>query len=323
MTHRLESTIRGMLDDVLLEVPFEGLGELYRGKVRDSFIREDGTRILVTTDRVSAFDHVIGTVPAKGQVLSTLAAWWFSRTGDVAPNHLLRVLDPAAQLVREAKPVMIEMVMRGYLTGTTDTSIWTHYEKGARTYCGHALPDGMRRHEKLPSPLLTPTTKAGRGQHDEPVSREEAIARGIVSAEDFDEAAALAHALFERGTAICAERGIILVDTKYELGRLPDGRMAVIDEIHTPDSSRFWRITGYEAAVAAGKDPEPLDKDYVRTYLKSVGYKGDGAPPALPDDVRVEAALRYVRAFETLTGSPFEPSTEPPLARLERALRAV
>lgn len=312
-----------MLGTVLETFELEGLGRLYRGKVRDSFVRPDGTRVLVTTDRVSAFDHVIGTVPAKGQVLSSLSAWWFERTADLAPNHLVRVVDPAAQLVREAEPLKIELVVRGYLTGTTGTSIWTHYAAGSRVYCGHALPDGMRRHEKLPEPLLTPTTKAEAGQHDEPVSREEAIDRGIVSAGDYDEASALALALFRRGTELCAKRGIILVDTKYELGRLPDGRLAVIDEIHTPDSSRFWRQDGYAAAVESGGEPEPLDKDYVRTHLKSVGYSGEGEPPALPDEVRLEAALRYARAYEALTGEPFEPDTEDPRVRLARNLRGL
>jgi phosphoribosylaminoimidazole-succinocarboxamide synthase len=211
--------------------------------------------------------------------------------------------------------------VRGYLTGTTKTSIWHHYEKGSRLYCGHQLPDGMKKNQPLPKPLVTPTTKAERGGHDEPISRDDVIARGLADADTFDRLSELCLKMFAFGVARARERGFILVDTKYELGRTPDGKIVFIDEIHTPDSSHYWFADDYEARVGKGEEPRGLDKDFVRRHYTSIGYSGDGAPPAMPDDVRVEAARRYIALYEQLTGQAFTPDTSDPLPRIRKNLK--
>src|SRR5579872_3316663 len=235
-----QATLRANLSQCLSETDLPTLGEKYEGKVRDNYTRA-GRRYIVVTDRISAFDRVLGTIPFKGQVLNRLAAWWFERTRDTVPNHMVRAPDPCVLECVECEPILVEMVVRAYATGTTSTSLWTHYERGARVFCGHRLPDGLKKHQKLPEPILTPTTKAPKGEHDVSGSREEILRTGHVSAKDFDEAAAIAMRLFDAGSRICAERGLILVDTKYEFGRTREGKLVVIDEIHTPDSSRFWQ----------------------------------------------------------------------------------
>jgi len=259
-------------------------------------------------------------VPFKGQVLNRLAAWWFEQTKSVAPNHMLSVPDPNVLRCIECTPILVEMVVRAYATGTTSTSLWTHYERGVRDFCGHRLPDGLKKHQKLPEPILTPTTKAPKGEHDVSGSREEILATGLVTARDFDEAAVIAMRLFAAGQRSCAERGLILVDTKYEFGRTADGKLVVIDEIHTPDSSRFWRAGTYEERFHAGQDPDPLDKDFVRRWYIGQGYKGDGDAPPMTDDVRVGAAERYITAYEQITGEEFVPDTQPPLERMKKNL---
>jgi phosphoribosylaminoimidazole-succinocarboxamide synthase len=313
--------LRAGLASCLDATDFGELGTKYEGKVRDNYSTADGRRFIVVTDRISAFDHVLGTVPFKGQMLNGMAAWWFEKTKSVVPNHVLSVPDPNVLECVECTPLLVEMVVRAYATGTTSTSLWTHYERGARVFCGHVLPEGLKKHQKLPHPILTPTTKAPKGEHDVSGSREEILATGHVGAQDFDEAAALAMKLFVTGQNICAERGLILVDTKYEFGRTREGKLVVIDEIHTPDSSRFWQARTYEERFRSGQDPEPLDKDFVRRWYVSQGYKGDGPPPPLPDDVRIGAAERYIAAYERITGLSFKPSTEPPLPRIARNLK--
>ncbi|MCL4684122.1 phosphoribosylaminoimidazolesuccinocarboxamide synthase [Myxococcota bacterium] len=302
---------------------FPALGVKHEGKVRDSYVR-DGRRTIVVTDRVSAFDVVLGTIPFKGQVLNQIAAFWFDRTGDVAPNHVLSVPDPNVTVGRECRLVPIEFVVRGHLTGVTNTSIWTAYDRGERVYCGHRLPEGLRRHERLPEPLLTPTTKAEAGAHDELTSRAALIEQGVVSAEFYDRAEAMVLRLFAAGQQWAEKQGLILVDTKYELGFAPgdDGteRLVVIDEIHTPDSSRYWYRDSYERALSAGTDPKAMDKEYVRRWLAERGYTGDGTPPALPDEVRCEAARRYIETFERITGERFAPDLEAPIPRIRRHL---
>ncbi len=293
--------------------------ERIEAKVRDNYVR-GGRRAIVVTDRVSAFDVVIGTIPFKGQVLNQLAAFWFEQTKGVAPNHLLEVPDPSVSIVRECRVLPVEFVMRGYLTGSSPTSIWTAYERGERRYCGHRLPDGLSQHEPLAEPLLTPTTKAEKGAHDELTSRDELIARGVIQAELYDRAASLCNELFKVGTEFAASRGLILVDTKYELGIDAEGELCLIDEVHTPDSSRYWHHHSYAKSLAEGKNPQALDKEYVRRWLIEHGYRGEGAPPALPDEVRCEAARRYIETFEVVTGCGFAPSTEEPAARLRRNL---
>jgi phosphoribosylaminoimidazole-succinocarboxamide synthase len=315
------ATLKDALPHCLAETDLRSLGSKYEGKVRDNYTR-DGERFIVVTDRISAFDRVLGTIPFKGQVLNRLAAWWFEKTKSIVPNHVIGVPDPNVLRCVECEPILVEMVVRAYATGTTSTSLWTNYEKGVRVFCGHRLPEGLKKHQKLAAPILTPTTKAPKGEHDVSGSREEILATGKVTARDFDEAAVLAMKLFDAGQRLCAERGLILVDTKYEFGRTADGRMVVIDEIHTPDSSRFWRATTYAERFAAGQDPEPLDKDFVRRWYSARGYTGDGEAPPMPDDVRIGAAERYIAAYEQITGETFVPNTEPPAARMAKNLEA-
>ena len=295
------------------------LGQRIEGKVRDSYVRGD-QRTIVVSDRVSCFDVVVGTIPLKGQVLNQAAAFWFDQVSDIAPHHLISVPDPCVSIVKECKLLPVEFVYRGYLTGSSSTSIWTAYEQGERVYCGHTLPDGMTRHEKLREPLLTPTTKAEQGAHDELISREQLIESGAISEALYDEAAAIARRLFARGQEFAASRGLILVDTKYEMGLDENGGIVVIDEIHTPDSSRYWYADGYEQALSRGESPRSIDKEYVRLWLGEQGYKGEGASPALPDEVRCEAARRYIEAFEQVTGASFEPDLDDPLPRIRRNL---
>ncbi len=291
----------------------------YFGKVRDNYTVGD-KRIIVVTDRISAFDVVLGTIPLKGQVLNRMAAWWFAETKEVAENHVLDVPDPQVMVTVACTPLPVEMVMRAYLTGVTSTSVWHHYQKGARTFCGHALPDGMTKNQPLPRPILTPSTKAKKGGHDISVSREELLAMGQVDARTFDEAADIAARLFEHGQEVARRRGLILADTKYEMGRARDGRILVIDEIHTPDSSRYWYADDYDARMAAGDEPRALDKEYVRRWYAAQGYTGGGPPPPLSDEVRVEAAKRYIAACERITNAPFAPDLADPIPRIRRNL---
>lgn len=313
---RLDDILRAQLDRTLATSDFPDLGERHEGKVRDSYVRGN-ERIIVVTDRLSAFDRIIGTIPFKGQVLNQIARYWFDETAHIAPNHVLRIPDPNVMVVRECAPLRAEMVVRAYLTGVTDTSIWRAYERGARTFCGHALPGGMKKNQKLPAPLLTPSTKAPKDEHDVSVSGAELVAMGAVTAEHFARASEIAMALFAFGQRRAAERGLILVDTKYEMGVTPDGQVIVIDEIHTPDSSRYWYAEDYEVRMAAGEEPRSLDKEYVRRWLaEQAGYRGDGPPPALPDDVRMEAARRYIATYELVTGRAFVPDPGDPGKRI-------
>jgi phosphoribosylaminoimidazole-succinocarboxamide synthase len=307
-----------------LDKPLEGtdlpLGKRYVGKVRDNYTTDDGRRYIVTTDRISAFDRVLGTLPLKGQVLQHATRFWFDKTADVVPNHVLGVPDPNVMECKECTPLGAEMVVRAYITGVTSTSIWTHYSQGKREFCGHTLPEGLRKDQKLEKPILTPSSKAPKGEHDESMSRAELIKRGFITPEDFDAAAELAMTLFDIGQKHCAAQGLILVDTKYEFGKDADGNICVIDEIHTPDSSRYWFAESYAQRFAEGLAPESFDKEYVRRWLAEQGFKGDGAIPTIPDDVKVEAVRRYIEACETVTGASFVPDLDPPEARMRKNL---
>lgn len=298
---------------------FDRLGTRYSGKVRENFTRGD-ERIIVVTDRVSAFDVVLGTIPFKGQVLNAIATHWFELSESRFPNHLKSIPDPQAVLAVECQPVPVEIVVRGYLTGVTSTSIWRAYERGERTFCGHALPEGMHKHQKLPENIVTPSTKAAKGDHDESVSKDELYRRGLVDPATFEDLERRALELFAFGQAEAAKRGLLLVDTKYEIGRAPDGRILLIDEIHTPDSSRYWYLDAYEPALAKGEDPRALDKEFVRRWLVEQGYRGEGTPPPLSDEVRIEASRRYMEIAEVLTGRPFVPDLTPPEPRLAKNL---
>lgn len=322
MAAGLDALLRAQLGRTIAATDLPELGHKIEGKVRDCYVA-NGRRVLVATDRISAFDVVLGTIPFKGQVLNQIAAHWFELARDVAPNHVLSVPDPNVTVAVDCAPLPVEFVMRAYLTGSTKTSIWVHYEGGGREFAGHALADGLQRNQRLDKAILTPSTKAERGGHDETVSRAELIRRGVVSAEDFDQAAVLCARLFAFGQAEAARRGLILVDTKYEIGRRPDGSLCFIDEIHTPDSSRYWFADDYADRFARGEPPRALDKDFVRNALLAQGYRGDGPPPPLSDELRVEAARRYIALYELVTGKVFVPSAEDPVARIRANLRAI
>ena len=314
-----EARIRQGLDNVLGGTDFD-VGKRISGKVRDSYLLPGGRRALVTTDRVSAFDRILGTIPFKGQVLNQIAAFWFDATKDIVPNHVISTPDPNVMVVSECEQLPLEFIVRGYITGVTSTSAWTNYAKGARNICGNILPDGLRKDQKLERPILTPTTK--HEVHDRNISRAEAISEGLITPELFDEAAEVCFRMFEAGTREAAKRGLILVDTKYELGML-NGKLVVSDEIHTPDSSRYWYADTYEELFSKGEPQRKLDKEYVREWLAARGFRGDGEPPALTDDVRIEAARRYITAYELITGKDFEPAEGEIAPRVEAALKSL
>lgn len=297
-----------------------GLSDHRSGKVRESWSLGDGRRLLVTTDRLSAFDRVVGTVAHKGQVLNELSAWWFGRTADVVDGHLLAVPDPNAAVVIDATPLPVEVVVRGRLTGSTSTSLLPRYLAGERQLYGHRLPDGIERHGPLREPIVTPTTKAVAGGHDEPVSPADVVARGLVEPALWERVRSVALALFARGTEVAADAGFVLADTKYELGLAPDGRLLLIDEVHTPDSSRYWATASLQARLASGDEPESFDKEPVRLALRATGYRGDGPPPQLDQATWDEASRRYVALFERLTGELFRPAPEPAAPRIRTAV---
>jgi phosphoribosylaminoimidazole-succinocarboxamide synthase len=311
--------IRAQLAKTLEKTDFPELGSKYVGKVRDCYSK-NGQRTIVVTDRISAFDVVLGTIPFKGQVLNQIAAYWFESTRQIASNHVISVPDPTVMVAAECQLLPVEFVMRAYLTGVTTTSIWYHYEKGGRLFCGHKLPDGMRKNQKLDKPILTPSTKAPKGGHDQSVSRAEILKEGVLSADDFDRAAEMCARIFAFGQSLTAQRGLILVDTKYEIGRRVDGSLCFIDEVHTPDSSRYWYADDYQVRFDRGEEPRGLDKEYLRRILADQGYRGDGPPPPLSDDVRCEAARRYIALYELITGKGFVPDFEEPAGRIRRNL---
>jgi len=281
------------------------------GKVRVSYQLENGHRLFVTTDRLSAFDRVIAGVLYKGQVLNELAAWWFAQTADIVPNHVVAVPDPNVLIARNANPLPVEVVVRGYITGVTSTSLWQQYAEGARTIYGHQFPDGLRKNTALPNALVTPTTKAENGGHDEPLTVADVISRRLVAPQLWGATVEAALRLFHRGQQVAAGAGLILADTKYEFGLDDDGQLMLIDEMHTPDSSRYWVADSYEERLAAGEEPESLDKEVVRRALLATGYRGEGAPPDLPHEVWQATSARYIDAYERLTGTTFQPGAYP------------
>lgn len=311
--------IIAQIPHVLQGTDFPQLGYKYEGKVRDNYTK-DGRRILIVTDRLSAFDKVIACIPFKGQVLNQMAKFWFDNTSDIVGNHVIEFPDPNVVVAKECVALPVEMVVRGYITGVTSTSAWTHYEKGVRNFCGNILPEGLKRDQKLEKPILTPSTKAEKGDHDESVSREDILSRGIITAEQFDYMADVAMKLYLRGVEIAAKQGIILVDTKYEFGVNPEGEIILIDEIHTPDSSRFWFADEYEARFAAGESQKKIDKEYLREWLAAKGFTGDGEIPEVPDDVKAETARRYIEAYELITGQTFVAEVGDVNARMARNL---
>ena len=291
------------------------------GKVRDGYPLSGGRRLLVTTDRLSAFDRILGRVPYKGQVLNQLAAWWFEQTQDIIANHVQIVPDPNALVASEAEPFQVEVIVRGYITGVTSTALWQRYSLGERQIYGYTFPEGLRKNEKLPEPIITPTTKGGPSGHDERLTCAEVVERGYLDASTWNTVQQAALEVFQRGQQIAQQAGLILVDTKYEFGRAADGTVMLIDEVHTPDSSRFWKADGYAGRFAAGEEPENFDKEFVRIAYAERGYRGDGEPPAMPDDLWAAASQRYIAIYEMLTGLAFQPASYPVEPRLVENLR--
>jgi phosphoribosylaminoimidazole-succinocarboxamide synthase len=292
------------------------LGDKIQGKVRDIYPQSD-TLLLITTDRISAFDRVLGAIPYKGQVLNQLSDWWFDHTADLVANHRLETPDPNVMRVRRAEALPVEVVVRGYITGVTSTSLWTLYAGGERQPYGIALPAGLRKNDQLPQPIITPTTKALAGAHDEQITRAQILERGLVSPAVWAQIEAVAIGLFTRGQAVAQQAGLILVDTKYEFGVL-DGELLLIDEIHTPDSSRYWLQESY----GGDAEPENYDKEFLRKWYAARHYRGDGPPPPMTDDLIATVAQRYIGAYERLTGQDFVPAAQPAAARIAKALNS-
>lgn len=283
------------------------LGQLdfYRGKVRDVYTLPNGLLAVVASDRLSAFDVVLDqSIPCKGQVLNQMAGHFLEATADIVPNWRLGAPHPLVTVGRKATPFKVEMVIRGYLSGHA----WRTYASGLRTMCGVVLPEGLRESDALPEPIITPTTKAALGSHDEDISREDILEQGIVSEPDYLQLEAYTRALFARGQAMASERGLLLVDTKYEFGKLPDGTVVLIDEIHTPDSSRYFEAEGYEARQAAAAPQQQLSKEFVRQWLIAHGFQGQQGqhPPVLPEFFISEITSRYISLYERMTGKKFE-----------------
>lgn len=299
-------TIEAQLAHTIQRVEVPGLENRFEGKVRDCYVVGD-KRIIIASDRLSAFDVVLTTIPFKGQLLNEMATYWFEQTAHIVKNHVVAKPHPNVLITQEVDIIPIEVVVRGYLAG----SAWRDY-KTERPISGLLLPKGMRKSERLPEPVVTPSTKAEQGKHDEPISGEEIVAKGLVPADIWQEVCSKALALFNFGTKKAAEQGLILVDTKYEFGMLEKNgksELVLADEIHTPDSSRYWMLESYQSRFEAGEDPEMLDKEFVRRWLIEQGYMGNGTPPRFTDSFRVDTTLRYVEAYETITGRSFVPET--------------
>jgi len=273
------------------------------GKVRDAYFL-DNRVVMISTDRQSAFDRVLAAIPHKGAVLNSVSAWWFKKTEHLFPNHLISTPDPNVSIVEKCDVFPIEFVVRGYITGTTETSLWTVYRNGAREYCGNRLPEGLQKNDKLDTPMLTPTTKDR--VHDRPVSREEIIALGLMSSEDYAVAAKMSLDLFAFGQKTAKENGLILVDTKYEVGRDASGEIKFVDEIHTPDSSRFWIGSSYKERIGVGDEPENIDKEFLRLWFaKNCDPYNDDILPNAPDELVAELSARYILLYELITGERF------------------
>ncbi|MDX9800892.1 MAG: phosphoribosylaminoimidazolesuccinocarboxamide synthase [Spirochaetia bacterium] len=277
-----------------------GTIRLFKGKVRD--VIDLGKELLIiTSDRISAFDVILSTIPFKGEVLNKTSLFWFRKTSDIIKNHILEEISPRTVRVKKCKILPVEVIVRGYLTG----SAWRDYSKG-KDISGIALPKGMKFNQRFEKPLLTPSTKAEAGEHDAPISAGEIVSKGLVGKKIWDEVENKAASLFARGSELAAENGLILVDTKYEFGLL-DGKLMLADEIHTPDSSRFWYSDTYEKLYSENKEQRQLDKEYFRKWLIDRGYMGEGEIPEITDHVRVETAKRYIDSYENITGKIFTP----------------
>lgn len=307
--------IEQQLPQCLTETHFEQLGKKYNGKVRDTYDLGDRL-LLVTTDRQSAFDRVLAAIPFKGQVLNQVSQYWFEHTADIVPNHVLSVPDPNVMVGKKCTVFPVEFVVRGFLTGVTSTAVWTAYTKGERAFCGNQLPDGMVKNQAFTQPIITPTTKSD--VHDEKISPKEIVDRGLMSQTDWDYCAQVALKVFTRGQMLAKQHGLILVDTKYEFGKLPDGTIILIDEVHTPDSSRYWLESSYAQRFAEGKEPENIDKEFLRLwFMDHCDPYQDKTLPDAPKELVIELSARYIQLYEMITGQEFQyPDTS--LATAER-----
>ena len=308
--------IKEQLQYCLSEFDIDNFGDKYRGKVRDNFHFEDKIA-MVTSDRVSAFDHVLGTIPFKGQILTEIANFWFDKTSDIVKNHIISKPDPQVMIVKKAKTLPIEVIIRGYITG----SLWRDYCEGKGNQYGFPLPGNLKKNQKFESPIVTPTTKEEYGLHDQPISKEEIIKQGLVNKDIYELAEKYSLQLFERGQDWASKQGLILVDTKYEFGMVGD-ELIVIDEIHTPDSSRYWVKEGYQERYNSNENQKMLDKENIRQWLIDRGFSGEGTPPDLSDDIRVFLAEQYISLYKKITGKDFEPALGDVKSRILENLKA-
>lgn len=293
------------------------------GKVREWYDLPDGKRLIVTTDRLSAFDRILARVPYKGQVLNQLSAWWFEQTKDIIPNHLISVPDPNASIVTTVKPLAIEVIVRGYITGVTTTALWYRYSTGERNIYGYDFAEGLQKNQALSKPIITPTTKGGETGHDERLTCAEVTEKGLLDKATWGHVQAAALAIFKRGQEVASKAGLILVDTKYEFGITSGGSVMLIDEVHTPDSSRYWKADTYKAKFDAVEEPENFDKEFVRIAYAEKGYRGDGKIPTIPDELWAAASERYITIYEMLTGKTFEAGSYPINERLLQNLKGL
>lgn len=314
-------TILNSLPLVLETIDIPELGKKMQGKVRDIYFK-DNRRILITTDRQSAFDVILGNIPYKGTVLNLLSQFWFQKTKHIIPNHMIEVPDPNVMITHNCESIPVEMVVRGYISGVTKTSIWYSYERGERMIYGLKFPDGLKKNQKLSEPVITPTTHGGgTGGHDDRLTKEEILGKKLVSKKLYTQMEETARALYEFGSKLCKKRGLILVDTKYEFG-LYNGKLMLIDEIHTPDSSRFWIADTYEKRFKKGLEPENFDKEFLRLRYAKMGYRGDGLPPEMPRDLIAALAKRYIAVYEKLTEKKFKGYKYPINERLKKNIQS-
>lgn len=313
--------IKSNIPNAINRVDFKGLGKRQSGKVRDWYLINH-LRILIATDRISAFDKVLGFIPFRGAVLNMLSQFWFEKTRDIVQNHMIGVVDPNIMLVTQCETLPIEVVVRGYITGVTDTSLWKKYNSGQRIIYGIKFPDGLKKNQKLKTPVITPTTRGtGKGGHDEPITRKEIIEQKLVTETVWKQVEKCALKLYERGAKIADKAGFILADTKYEFGLDKKGKLTLIDEIHTPDSSRYWKKSSYRENFRKGEEVENYDKEFMRLWFAKQGYTGKGKAPALSEDLIVKVAQRYMEVYEKLTEEKFTVDiSKPQLERINESL---
>lgn len=302
----MKNTSQDIIEYCLTDAEFLELPNFYRGKVRDAYGLSEGRRLLISTDRQSAFDQVFAAVPYKGQVLTQTARYWFDETSDICPNHVISYPDPNIVMVKDLEMLPIEMVVRDYMTGSTETSIWPMYERGERTLYGHVFPEGLVKNQKLPGTIITPTTKAAQGDHDAPITESEILKTQLVTTEQWHELSEKSLALFNRGRELAAKNGLILVDTKYEFGLDENGTIVVADEIHTPDSSRFWIADSYDERLSNNLNPDSLDKEFLRLWITAQCDPYKDPIPDIPEETLHEFSAKYIKLFELVTGKLFK-----------------